>query len=95
LFQKIIKGIKKHSLFFILIIKDFLGMLSIWQLDHTFSYLVWENNKLSEIARIFTIPIYMYLTDFWILCIFTLVFALYIPELYLIGRYLRRRIVKE
>jgi len=72
----------------IYIIKDFVGMLCLWQLDHTYSHLVWDYNESVEILRFFTIPVYMMLTDFWVLCFFVLLLALYIPEIYEVTKWL-------
>jgi len=66
----------------VFVVKDFLGMLAVWQIDHTYSHFVWNNDASWEIMRFFTVPIYMQLTDFWVLCIFTLSLAVWLPEIY-------------
>ena len=62
-------------------IKDFLGMLAAWQIDHSFSRFFWNVTEPLEIARIFTFKLYMAYQDFWILCLFAFLLAVYFPEL--------------
>ena len=69
----------KYIVYFL---KDFLGMLSLWQLDHAFSWYVWEANVMIEIARFFTVEIVMWEKDFWILCFFVFILALFLPEMF-------------
>lgn len=79
---------------FVYVLKNFLGVVSVWQLDHAFSKYVWEADVTIEIARIFTLPLIMRETDFWVLCFFTLILALFLPEIYEIIKYVKLKINK-
>ena len=77
--------------YIITIVKIFLAMLGAWQIDHAFAHYIWASNNTLEILRFFTIIVYLKEQDFWILCIFTLLLAVFLPEIYAIMRRLLRR----
>jgi len=76
-------------------VKSFLAMLSSWQLDHAFSHYVWESDTSVEVLRFFTLQLWMKEQDFWILCLFVLLLAVYMPEIYLILKYVREKCSKQ
>ena len=68
------------------IINAFIGELGCWQIDHVFTGLFWNKGLSIEVLRFFTIPVFMTLEDFWILCLFAIHLGIYLPEIYEIGK---------
>jgi len=76
-------------------VKDFFAMLSVWQLDHTYTKFFWEYNIKGEVARVFGVPLYMNLNDFWVLLVFTLLLAVFSPELYETVSFVKQRMSRQ